>query len=312
METETTPCLICKSSDFEPYYQLRDWACEVPGEFQLINCRNCGHIYQSPRPSQAEIGAFYPDDYQPFRRAIAKERSLAMRALRHLQLRTRCLQVARLRDGGRLLDVGASTGLFLNEMRRYGDWQLAGVELNEHAASYARETFGLEMSVGQLEDAPWPSDFFDVITLWDVLEHLPNPRSALSKIHELLAEHGLLILSVPNADSVDAWLFGRYWIGLDAPRHMSVFSVATLRRLLEETGFKIEEAYCFYGRYTTFALSLQQWLRAHRRRTASRRLVERVLFLPIWRFLSLPYFWVVDQLKRGAIITVRARPRRMK
>jgi 2-polyprenyl-3-methyl-5-hydroxy-6-metoxy-1,4-benzoquinol methylase len=308
IETETTACLVCGSRSARPSYQLEDWACELPGDFTLVTCDNCGHTYQNPRPTQAAIGQYYPDTYQPFWHAIDDEPSAWKRRLRHWQWRARCSQVSRLRPGGRLLDVGAGTGIFLNEMRRYGDWRLAGVELSAPAADYARSKFGLEIFNGQVEDAPWPAGSFDVVTLWDVLEHLPNPQAALRKIHALLAPQGTLLFSVPNGGSIDARLFGRYWIGLDAPRHMSVFRLETLRRLLDETGFAIEAAFCFYGRYTTFALSLQQRLRAGWPASAGRRRVERLLFLPVWRYLSLPYFYLVDQLRLGAILAVRARP----
>jgi SAM-dependent methyltransferase len=218
--------------------------------------------------------------------------------------------VARLRPGGRLLDVGAGTGVFLNEMRRYGAWDVKGVELNEAAAEQGRTKFGLDVFRGQVEDAPWPAGSFDVVTLWDVLEHLPDPRGALGRIRTLLSEEGYLICSVPNGGSLDARLFGRYWIGLDAPRHMSVFNLKSLRRLLGETGFELEAAYSFYGRYTTFALSIQQWLRSRWRPSPRRAQVERLLFFPAWRFLTWPYFRIIDQLGLGAIITVRARPKR--
>jgi hypothetical protein len=103
-------------------------------------------------------------------------------------------------------------------------------------------------------------------------------------------------------------LFGRYWIGLDQPRHMSVFNLDTVKRLLAITGFEVESAYCFYGRYTAFALSSQIWLHAHLKPSPLRRALERCLFLPVWRYLALPYFWLVDQARRGSIITIRARP----
>ncbi len=306
IDTETIPCLVCGSSDFIPRFRLRDWAYGLPGEFQLVTCRACGHVYQTPRPTQPAIGLFYPDSYQPYHRTV-RESLLWIRIWRHVQFRERCLQVARLCSGGRLLDVGCSTGLFLKEMRHYGDWTLAGVEANTLAAQYAHDVFGLDIFCGQIEHAPWQRGSFDVITLWDVLEHLPNPQTALRRIRNLLTDEGWLIVSVPNADSIDARLFGRYWIGLDAPRHLSVFSLNGLKRLFTETGFELEKAYCFYGRYTTFALSVQQLLRAQLKAYLLRELLEKMLFIPIWRYLTLPYFWVVDQLGLGAIITVRAR-----
>lgn len=309
MLVETTPCLVCGSPDNAPLYRLKDWACELPGEFQLVRCRRCGHTYQSPRPTQSDMAQYYPVSYQPFWGSIDEEPNAWKRALRHWQWRARCQQISQLLPGGRLLDVGAGTGVFLNEMRRYGNWNLAGVELSQSAAQYARSKFALDVFVGQLEDAPWPPGSFDVVTLWDVLEHLPNPRAALNRIRVLLRPEGYLVFSVPNADSIDAHLFGRYWIGLDAPRHMSVFKPQNLRRLLSETGFTIEKAYSFYGRYTTFALSVQQWLHAHWGPSTRRTLVERILFWPYWRSLTLPYFWLIDRCGFGAILTIRARPR---
>src|SRR5436190_10937854 len=126
METETTGCLVCGAQTSTPRFHLRDWAYELPGEFQLVTCLNCGHIYQTPRPTQASIGQYYPDRYQPFWRSIEDEPSGWIRRWRHWQWRARCLQVARLRPGGRLLDVGAGTGIFLNEMRRYVAWEVKG------------------------------------------------------------------------------------------------------------------------------------------------------------------------------------------
>jgi len=262
-----------------------------------------------PRLTPAALEIFYPENYEPFQRAITEEPQAWIRIWRHLQWRTRCLQVARLRQGGNLLDVGCSTGLFLNEMRHYGNWRLFGVETNARAAQYARDVLGLEVFTACLEDVPLPPATFDVVTMWDVLEHVLNPRATLVRIRELLTNDGWLLMSVPNGDSIDARLFGQYWIGLDPPRHMSVFTMSSIKRLLNETGFELDTAYCFYGRYTAFALSLRQWLRAHLCRSAMRNILEQVLFSPVWRYLTLPYFWLLDQMKLGAIITLRARPK---
>jgi SAM-dependent methyltransferase len=309
IETETTSCLICGANEYEPRFHLHDWAYELPGEFQVVRCLRCAHLYQNPRPTQAAIEPYYPRDYQPFWPAIDDDPRPWWRALGHWRWRTRCRQVTQLRQGGSLLDVGASTGVFLNEMRRYGAWNLTGVELSGEAAQYARDKFALEVFTGQIEEVGWPAQTFDVITCWDVIEHLPQPQIALHKMRYLLKDDGYLIMSVPNGGSLDAKLFGRYWIGLDQPRHMSIFNLAGLQRLLESSGFEIERAYCFYGRYTTFALSCQIWLHAHARPSKLRRVLERGLFLPVWRYLTLPYFWLLDHMRRGAIIAIRARPR---
>jgi len=307
-EVEIASCSVCGSTRHTLKYALPDWAYGTPGTFHLVTCDECGHLYQSPRPTQAAIGRFYPAHYQPFGRAIEDVyRSPVMRWLKHRQLRTRCLQVYRLRTQGALLDVGCATGLFLNEMRRYGQWRLAGIEIAPEASAYARERFHLDVFSGPIEDAPWPNGSFDVITLWDVLEHLPDPNGALRSLGRLLSKEGLLILSVPNLDSIDARIFGRYWTGLDAPRHFWVFRKRDIVRLCEAAGYRVIRSYCFYGRYTTFANSVVIWLRARLgNHAAVRHVLEAMIRFPLWRYLSRPYFALVDRLERGAILTIVA------
>ncbi len=304
---EVVPCPVCGSSSQSPKYELTDLAYGTPGTFRLVTCDACGHLYQSPRPTQAAIGRYYPTMYRPFGKAIEDVTANPfLRWLKHRQLRTRCVQVSQLRTSGALLDVGCSTGLFLNEMRRYGQWTLVGLEIEPSIAAYAADRFGLEVFNGPVEAAPWPPHSFDIITLWDVLEHLPDPRGALRCLGDLLAEGGLLIVSVPNLDSVDAGRFGRYWTGLDVPRHFSIFRQQDIMRLTAETGYHVLRTYCFYGRYTTFAKSLTLWLRAHVRNAALLSGLEAIVRFPLWRYLSLPYFVLLDRMERGAILTVVA------
>lgn len=307
---EIARCAVCGSAHHTLKYELADWSYGTPGLFHLVTCDECGLLYQSPRPTQAAIGRYYPAHYQPFGRAIEEAyRSPFMRWLKHQQLRTRCLQIYRLRQHGSLLDVGCATGLFLNEMRRYGRWRLAGIEIAPDAAAYARERFYLDVFNGQIEDAPWPDNSFDVITLWDVLEHLPDPAGALRRLSKLLTDQGVLVVSVPNLDSFDAYIFGRYWTGLDAPRHFWVFRKQDMVRLLENTGYRVVRSYCFYGRYTTFANSVINWLRARLRNSTVRRSLEAIVRFPLWRYLFRPYFALVDRLGRGAILTIVAERR---
>ena len=308
LQLEATACPLCGGEAHTTRYVVRDLSYAVPGQFRFVTCDRCGFMHLSPRPTQDTIHESYPSGYEPYRKAIEEQTgSRFLRWLRHRQLQTRCSQVARLARGGRLLDVGCSTGLFLNEMRRYGDWELAGVETDAGAATYGRETFGLDIFTGRLDDAPWEPASFDMITLWDVLEHLPQPLDAVRRLHTLLRPGAQLIVSVPNLDSLDARLFGPHWTGLDAPRHLSVFRKADVQQLLERSGFEIEGVYCFYGRYTTFAASLRLLLRAHMQRERLRKRLERSLSLPVWRYITLPYFALVDRLGKGTIVTLVAR-----
>ena len=306
VEKERVVCALCGRDEAELLYEGQDRAYGVPGRFPIVECQHCGLVYLNPRPTPQSIGRYYPLDYEPYRKAPGEARMKIQRFHQRLKLRNRCLVVNRFRNPGRLLDVGCATGTFLAEMKRYGDWHVRGVELNPAAARYATEELGLDVFNGRLWEADFPEGQFDVVTMWDVLEHVHDPRRTLAEIHRVLKPGGALICSVPNLDSLDARLFGRFWIGLDAPRHLYVYSRRTLAAMLRAGGLEPRRFFCFYGRYTAFALSLRllfrEWVRGER----GRRWLDRLLFVPVWRFLFLPYFYLVDRWGRGSIVTVYA------
>jgi SAM-dependent methyltransferase len=165
----------------------------------------------------------------------------------------------------------------------------------------------LDVFAGEITDAGFADNSFDIVTMWDVLEHVRDPLRVLCEVRRILRPGGLLLCSTPNVDSVDANLFGRYWIGYDFPRHLYVFSSSTLGRLLRQAGLHVEQFFCFYGRYTTFALSVSLWINAHVSSSSFKSTCRSILLFPLFRYLTLPYFYVLDKLGAGAILTVRAR-----
>jgi len=155
----------------------------------------------------------------------------------------RLREVERHRGAGRLLDVGCGKGGFLRGARDRG-WRCFGVEISFQASNDARR-MGLDVATGRFEDVDYPDSFFDVITMYHVLEHLHDPRQALSKAYQLLKSEGLLVVAVPNFDSLQARLFGQRWYHLDAPRHLYHFTPRTLKMLLHQIGFKVLETRWF-------------------------------------------------------------------
>ncbi len=141
---------------------------------------------------------------------------------------------------GRLLDVGCASGQFLRQMVAVG-WDVAGIEPDPEAAAKAK-TVTPEIFVGDPVDADFPRGRFDVITSFHVVEHLPRPLEALRRMLEWLAPDGLLIVEVPNVTGVGALLFGRYWSGLDFPRHLVHFTPHTMRTMVERAGGRIVDA----------------------------------------------------------------------
>jgi 2-polyprenyl-3-methyl-5-hydroxy-6-metoxy-1,4-benzoquinol methylase len=142
---------------------------------------------------------------------------------------------------GRLLDVGCALGFFIDTAHKRG-WAVDGVDISEHAVQYARDTLGLPARVGMLEDAGYPQAEFDVLTLWDVIEHVPDPVANLRYCASLLKERGLIVLSTPDVGSLVAKVAGARWMGYKlADEHLYYFSRRTLALALEKAGFELVE-----------------------------------------------------------------------
>jgi SAM-dependent methyltransferase len=304
---EKTTCSLCGSDRSEVRWLVHDWVHGHPGDFTLDRCMNCGLLYLNPRPTLEEIGTYYPRNYAPFRLAERAASSKLWGWIYRAKLRPRIRVVERYAQGGSLLDVGCAGGAFLAALDHRRGWHLQGVELDADSATFARDRLGLDVFSGTLEEAAFPENTFDVITLWDVLEHFHDPRASLDEIFRVLKPGGVVIVSTPNEKSLDARLFGRYWIGLDAPRHLHVFSTETLSDIVARVGFVTEDLFCFYGRYTTFALSLSVLFNAHVASNRLQHLWRRIVLFPVFRYLTLPYFWIVDKMRLGAIVTLIGR-----
>ena len=254
---ESTPCPMCGANAGRLLFEGHDLLHHGEGTFTLNTCRTCGHIYQNPRPSIEQIGCYYPQNYMPFLKAIEDEPNWWKRLDRRYGRSRRCQAVHKAAgEVGRLLDVGCATGIFLDGMRTLG-WQVAGVEPTASAVEYARTRFALDVFEGRLEEAPFADHSFDVITLWDVLEHVHEPKQVLAKIHQLLRPGGLLVMSLPNPDSIEARLLGPYWAGWDLPRHLNLFRPRQLRQHLPQMGFEINKIRSFTAGYSVLIMSIE-------------------------------------------------------
>lgn len=176
------------------------------------------------------MGPHYSDDYH---RAImtAGETYPAERWSRHREL------IARYKQGGAILDIGCSSGAFLRVMKG-PSWKLHGIEMEASTAERARAATGAEVFVGDVDDAPFRPESFDVITAFDLLEHVYRPRQFLGNVLRWLKPGGIFFTMLPNIDCWESRLFGSYWYGLELPRHLFHFSPRSLRHLLVDLGFE--------------------------------------------------------------------------
>jgi 2-polyprenyl-3-methyl-5-hydroxy-6-metoxy-1,4-benzoquinol methylase len=308
---EETNCNLCGANDAELVYVEKDRLMGLPGSFRLVRCRQCGLMYVNPRPTFEEMGKYYPEEYGPYR--VPKENQSSWIAqLDHSYgywKRARLIQAA-YPTGGRILDVGCATGEFLRMLGRVGPWEAHGTEVSPDAAKYARECHGLDVCSGELADAHYPDSHFDVITIWDVLEHVHDPTSTLAEINRILKPGGLAVVRVPDVSSWDARLFGRHWVGLDAPRHIYVFSVETLSALLRKTGFETRSLRHVMLGYLPFALSVQFYLDDRMANCWARRALLALNHSWLPRLLTRPLFTLLgySNLPTFAVAALATKP----
>lgn len=138
---------------------------------------------------------------------------------------------------GRMLDVGAATGFFLSIAKERG-WDVAGIELSEFAAEQGRKK-GMDIRTGTLASVDFAPNSFDVITLWDVIEHVSNPEEELAVVWSLLKPGGVVAINTPDAQSLLARVLGKHWHALVPPEHLYYFSAKNLGTLLGNKKFKV-------------------------------------------------------------------------
>jgi 2-polyprenyl-3-methyl-5-hydroxy-6-metoxy-1,4-benzoquinol methylase len=252
---EQVKCDLCGNNDWHPFLSTTD---RFTGEkFCLVKCKHCDLIYLNPRPQIFEMQRYYPDEYEAYHLPIQQSSKFENWHIEHtLEKQLGYVEYFH-SNRGRLLDVGCATGNFLNLAVRRG-WQVLGLEIIEKAAIIARQQYNLEVITQNLESVELPDGSFDVVTLWDVLEHLSSPRDVLTRIHKLLRPMGMIFFSIPNLNSYDQYLFGRSWIGWDSPRHFTLFTNQTIKQLLDATEFEIVDRRCLIGGKGAFLLSTDQ------------------------------------------------------
>lgn len=205
--------------------------------YDLYRCKNCRSIFVWPLPDDSS--KLYSADY--FSGATGgygyvnyDQDKAAMSEIFEKYLD----KIERMSpEKGKLLDIGAATGYFLDLAKKRG-WQVAGVEISEHAAGIGRQK-GLDIKTGAIENADFPSASFEAATLWDVIEHLPDPKKTLKHCHRILKSDGLIAINTPDAGSLTAKILGKHWPLLVPPEHLIVFSKKALTSLLAENGFRV-------------------------------------------------------------------------
>ncbi len=267
-------CYLCGNAGKELYTDLRDRLFYAPGIWNLRRCTHCRLVWVDPRPLPEELSKLYLKYYtHTFSDASQRNLSVVKEAVKRNILATvfgykdletsgsnRLLgkimaKVGFIQDAvgskvmwlhasrrGRLLDVGSGSGAFLARMRDLG-WDVAGVEPDPEGARFARARYGLQIHNSTLADAALQENSFDVLTIHHVIEHVSDPVEFLRRCRRVLKPGGRVILVTPNIKSLGHYIFSRFWMPLDPPRHLLLFSPTALGNVVKLAGFQIERTF---------------------------------------------------------------------
>ena len=244
MPTEVVSnCPICRGQEFKDVITCKDYSFSQLC-FNIQTCVHCNFHLTNPRPDSESIQEFYdsPDYISHTGKPNSLLNSIFLGA-RRFTLRWKQSLISSRMKKGLLLDFGCGSGEFLNYMTRNG-WKARGVEPAKSARDSANRLTGMEKPLvsERLEDLQDPQcGKYDLITLWHVLEHVPELNNLLSQLKLFLKRDGLIFIAVPNYQSFDSKYYREYWAGYDLPRHLWHFSHSTLQRLLFNHGLLIRD-----------------------------------------------------------------------
>jgi 2-polyprenyl-3-methyl-5-hydroxy-6-metoxy-1,4-benzoquinol methylase len=229
-------CPICKGTSFSHFLTCKDHTVSKE-DFDIVKCDACGFLFTNPIPDLNRLGEYYKAEAYVSHTSSSKGLiNFLYQKVRKRTLKQKVALVKSWSKGNRLLDFGCGTGHFLGQARAAG-FEVTGIEPDADARKLALE---LNQVIAKTrEEMSTISDRFDMITLWHVLEHLPELNEDIDRILSLLKVDGTLLIAVPNPSSGDALRYGANWAGYDVPRHLYHFSPEAIRDLMARHGLKL-------------------------------------------------------------------------
>jgi SAM-dependent methyltransferase len=205
----------------------------VEDSFKIVRCKRCGLIYLNPRPREEGLSEFYNDFFSTDEESVSQWSRLMKRVYEETKK-----NIEREYSSGKLLDMGCGLGLFL-KLWDPKKWEIFGIDISREAVEYAKSK-ELDVKGGSLEKTNFSDHYFDVITMFYVLEHLPYPLKVLKEARRILKKDGLLIIRVPQSISAERFLkfFGVRRNLFHPPMHLYDFSTKILKEFLLKAGFK--------------------------------------------------------------------------
>lgn|SRR3989338_7192531 len=240
---EKVPCNLCKSEDYDVVYKANyenEKDSDINQKFrasgdellidQVVRCKKCGLKFINPRIKSNVIVKAYSEGEDPVfvSQADARERTFA-KSLKRIEKYAK--------NKGRILDVGTAGGSFLGAAKKMG-WETYGCEPNKWMAKWGEKRYGIKIKPGTLFDQNYKDNFFNVVTLWDVIEHTPDPLEVLKECNRILKKDGIMVVNYPDIGSWIARIMGRKWLFLTSV-HLYYFTPRTIKLMLNKAGFEV-------------------------------------------------------------------------
>jgi SAM-dependent methyltransferase len=324
---EQVPCNLCGVENYEIIFIAKDWFFQLPGEFPVVKCKNCGLVYLNPRLTTEAMVSYYPKNYythnpliynKNYSNLVVKIKETAKYLVLDCYERERKWKFfiialfwkyihtkgrwGLIGERGKLLDLGCGNGGYLQSINQ--DWlvgkkiECVGVDPDKEAIKHARK-IGLKVKEGTIETAAFPDSYFDIVRINHTIEHISEPLGTLKEVYRIIKPGGKVIIEVPNFDSVGRKLLKDKWAGIDAPRHYFEFSPVTLKRMLVLSGFQPLSIAKWHGMYCR-KLSLE-WVNKYWKSVGVNEQKRRIKFIQLSALL-----WLLDRFCRGGAFSIKA------
>jgi len=300
-------CNLCEERESDLLFASYDHSIKSNQTFNLVRCKKCGLVRMNPWP--VRIKDSYLEDYEPYNPKkedfyFSLVRTLTISCYKKIKspldffkaLLCKILYYPpEFKKDGRVLDIGCGNGGYLSILRDCG-WEVYGIDFSEKAVRYANEKRKLaNVKQAKADDLNYPDNFFDLIAMNHIIEHLPNPKKALVGAKRVLKNEGVLTITTPNFASSNASIFSKNWFPLETPRHLFLFEASTLNRMINNIGgLKITKIKYDYSAYC-LAKSLGYFL-------GNRQLINRLLMTV--KIIFWPYTILLSLFGKSDIMTL--------
>ncbi|RJO61040.1 class I SAM-dependent methyltransferase [candidate division WS5 bacterium] len=270
-------CPACDSKDFISLnIDVPDYEYRISYTPDLIFCKGCNLIRHETLPGYNKLGEFYPDDYLVYNKSFNAASNALYSKLKNKLYDIRAKKLTKLiGPKGNILDVGCANGAFLLSLKRLGDYGLYGLDIKNTGMNFAEHA--IDFKEGHLEDLYYPEHFFNAVILDNVLEHVPDPVIFMHKVMFILKPGGYIFGTTPNYNSIDRFVFKKYWGGFHMPRHIYLFNANNLNMFMKKMGTS-EVTFPLTANAADWAVSFQNFMR---RKQEKQGTYKRASYFPL-------------------------------